>query len=489
MIPAFLISCCAIAGFGGVLWYSAILTVARQTVSVAMAGLNAMLDNALDDDAKEVAVRRAGFALFGAAFGIAWRFALALAAAYLPLVLADFAGLATVDDVLALMLRLDYIVIVSLVLVVASAAFKRWRAGGAAAEEGTPQQGTLYSPVDRFFHLLAFSKPFVLKKASRIEDVFVRVPATEAARQPVFVTSLARGGTTAVLNALHDLPDVATHTYRDMPFLTAPVIWKKLSGRKRSVARRQRAHGDGLAIDLDSPEAFEEVLWKLFWPGKFASDRIALWNSQDRRVDADRFLKRHMTKIIRARGKPAETGRYCSKNNANIARIDYLTEVFPEGRIVVPLRRPECHAASLLRQHRNFLALQSEDDFVQRYMQDIGHFEFGHIHKPLAFAGFDPAGFDPDSGDYWLAYWIAAFEDVLTHKQACLIVTQDDLRSAPVPTMEKLCAELGLRTEGIDFKSYFRSSEDRADASLFDPDLLARAQALYAALRAGTAAA
>src|SRR5690606_23299899 len=118
----------------------------------------------------------------------------------------------------------------------------------------------------------------------------------------IFVTSIARAGTTALLNALADVPGVATHTYRDMPFVTAPTLWNRLAGgRMRRVERRERAHGDGLEIDLDSPEAFEEVVWRLFWPEKYGAT-IALWDGADRKEDADRFLARHMGKVIRARG-------------------------------------------------------------------------------------------------------------------------------------------------------------------------------------------
>lgn len=57
----------------------------------------------------------------------------------------------------------------------------------------------------------------------------------------------------------------------------------------------------------------------------------------------------------------------------------------------------------------------ASDPFTLRYMRDIGHYEFGHLHKPIAFAGFDElsAGLTRSDLDYWLAYWIAAFEAVM----------------------------------------------------------------------------
>ena len=61
-------------------------------------------------------------------------------------------------------------------------------------------------------------------------------------------------------------------------------------------------------------------------------------------------------------------GRYISKNNGNIARLDLIVALFPAGEILVPLRRPLDQAASLLKQHLNFLKQHSESDFTRRYM-------------------------------------------------------------------------------------------------------------------------
>jgi len=301
---------------------------------------------------------------------------------------------------------------------------------------------------------------------------------------PVFITSLARGGTTALLNAFHDIPGIATHTYRDMPFLTAPSLWNRLAGgQKRAVARHQRAHGDGLEIDLNSPEDFEEVIWKMFWPEKFQTDAIALWQDGDRKAEAEEFLRQHLSKVIRAReiqGAQHDDGmRYCSKNNANIARLSFLKQTFPECRIVVPVRRPESHAASLLRQHRNFLKLQAEDDFIKRYMRDIGHFEFGLLHKPIRFPGFDAKAYDPATDDYWLNYWIHSFRFILEHGDICTFVLQDDLRSAPQETMQALCDRLDVAHDGMDFTSYYRPTPDKSRTDLYDPALYDEAADLY----------
>ncbi|MEO0974871.1 MAG: sulfotransferase, partial [Pseudomonadota bacterium] len=254
---------------------------------------------------------------------------------------------------------------------------------------------------------------------------------------------------------------------------------------KRKVQARPRAHGDGLHIHLDSPEAFEEVLWKMYWPEKYRGNLIALWRAADQQSVANRFIQRHMQKISAARATvDCDTPRYCSKNNANIARLSYLGEAFPDCRVVIALRQPRSHAASLLRQHHNFRVKQAEDEFVRRYMRDIGHFEFGLLHQPVAFAGFDHQRYDALTPDYWLAYWIGAFGEVAAHRDRCLIVTQDALRAEPGRTMHALCEALALAPGDATFEHFFHPQPDAPPSEHFDPALLREADELYATLAA-----
>jgi hypothetical protein len=274
MIVNLAVSLIAVVGFVLVLWWTRPVPVARNAIRATMAGISSMTDSELDDDAKEIAVRRAGIGLIGASFSILWRFLFALATAALPILLAEVAGLASRDTVFALMLRWDYVVAVSVAAIVLGEMLRRNRAD-------TVEQNLDASPYalsDRIAHVIAFSAPAVLKSASRAEDRVVGMPANHSVGTPLFITSLARAGTTALLNAMHDMPGVATHTYRDMPFVTAPSLWNRIAGgKKRGVDRRERAHGDGLEIDLDSPEAFEEVVWKIYWPEKYRKTCIELW--------------------------------------------------------------------------------------------------------------------------------------------------------------------------------------------------------------------
>jgi hypothetical protein len=347
-----------------------------------------------------------------------------------------------------------------------------------------------YSRFDRLLHRVAFAAPFVQLTAADIEKaMYGGSYAVARGSRPVFITSLPRAGTTLMLEVLSLFPSLASHVYRDMPFVMAPVLWSRLSAPFRQPATAQeRAHGDGVQVSFDSPEAFEEILWRAFWPHKYTASRIELWGPGDASRDARLFFLDHMKKIIALRRPDRlQDARYLSKNNANIARLGVIGRMFPDARILVPIRRPLDHARSLLRQHRNFLEMHREMPFVRRYMADLGHYEFGDVHRPIAFAGFDELtrGRSPLTIDYWLGYWIAAFEHVLLHKSAVIVVSYEQSCAAPVRALEAISARLEMDPEDALPKAaaLFRAERVSRDADeAVDRTLRERAEWAYAAL-------
>lgn len=345
-----------------------------------------------------------------------------------------------------------------------------------------------YSTIDRLVHRIAFSTPALQLTAADIEaKLYGKMYAHVVAEKPIFITSLARAGTTVLLEAMHRLPALATHLYRDMPFVMAPLIWSRVSGPFRQGSDlRERAHGDGMQVGFDSPEAFEEIIWHAFWPEKYSENGIALWSAGDGSEEARAFFVTHMQKIIALRDRAG--GRYLSKNNGNVARLDLLPVMFPDCSIIVPVRQPLDHAASLLRQHRNFLEQHAQDAFAKRYMADIGHFEFGELHRPIAFP--KPADLnanpDPLTLDYWLGYWIAAFEHVLARRERLLIVSHEATCRDPGGALKTLCDAIGVENRGDETPSAneFRDKPPmrREDAPEADTALLDRAESLHAQL-------
>ncbi len=314
-----------------------------------------------------------------------------------------------------------------------------------------------YSGLDRLLHRLAMGQLELQKSLSQLEDRrFERDLTAVTADRPVFITALPRAGTTVLLETLAGTGAFASHTYRHMPFLLCPMLWDRYArGFRRTAAVRERAHGDGLTIDYDSVEAFEEVLWRAFWSDHFRPDRIRPWSPDE--VDTDRafvaFFHRHRRKIValaRQRGDGPAPTRYLSKNNANVARLAWLERQVPDATILLLYRRPEDQIASLLRQHRNFLALQARDRFVRVYMESIGHFEFGHALRPIDFDGWvdRASAADPLTPDFWADYWIAAYSAVLSRVgPRCRLVSFDRLCRDPAVGLRRLAALIDLEPD------------------------------------------
>ena len=292
-----------------------------------------------------------------------------------------------------------------------------------------------YGRVDRLLHDFAFSAGRAQHAMADVEEIlYGDTLEAISLEDPVFVTALPRSGTTILLQLLADSGRFASHTYRDMPFVLCPMLWSRFSSRfAAGEEAMERAHGDGLEVSADSPEAFEEMIWKHFWPERYRGDRIVPWGPEtEQNAEFDAFLEAHMKKVVALRRDgPGDDRRYVSKNNLNISRLAAPPRPLRRGTLLVPFREPVQQAASMLRQHRRFLGIHEDDDFVRRYMEAIGHHEFGKGLKPVDFGGWlDEAGWegwdadepppaaDPGGLEFWIRYWVAAYRHVLEHAGA-----------------------------------------------------------------------
>ena len=356
-----------------------------------------------------------------------------------------------------------------------------------------------YSAVDRLLHRLAFATRKAQIGLADLEDVMFRDQLARCELdRPLFITALPRAGTTLLLELCVASGTFASQTYRHMPFVLIPLLWNRLShGFRRLDAARERAHGDGMLVSVDSPEAFEETAWIAFWPERYRGDRIVPWREEDDSMFRD-FLNNLFKKTVAlsatagdgTAGPSQAPPRYASKNNLNVARIAWLTRHFPDALIVIPFRDPLQQSASLLRQHLNFLEIHRRDPFAKRYMREVGHFDFGDNLRPVDFNGWldrSPHR-DPRELGFWLAYWLAAYQSLLAEatERVCF-VDYDALCADPPSGLERLARfiqvedEKALLTQAARIQA--QSSHDIGRA-LLDEATVEEAKALHAHLAA-----
>ena len=255
-----------------------------------------------------------------------------------------------------------------------------------------------YSALDKFLHRMALgSAPLAEMLHDMERGMFLKSAPADTGRH-VFVTGLARAGTTILMREIHRTGEFGSLTYADMPFVLAPNLWARISRKGQTAGvRSERAHGDGIEVDFQSPEALDEVFWRGFAGKSYITPEGLVPHQPD--TDLIAAYRDLIRLVLRKAGKT----RYVSKNNNNILRIATLAKTMPEAVFLVPLRDPLTHAASLLAQHRRFL---DAEPFTQQYMIWLGHHEFGATHRPFVF-GKAPKG-DPMTLDYWLDEWISA---------------------------------------------------------------------------------
>ena len=82
----------------------------------------------------------------------------------------------------------------------------------------------------RLFHTLILGNKFVPELLFDIENLFTKNNRKRLKDfNQIYITGLARAGTTILLRAFHQSGEFASYTYRDMPFIICPNLWNIFS--------------------------------------------------------------------------------------------------------------------------------------------------------------------------------------------------------------------------------------------------------------------
>lgn len=379
----------------------------------------------------------------------------------------------------ALMRPLPLIFMTALGVAYVWARLRRARRGAPAAD-AAPETSSDYSALDKTLHSVVLGNPMLAGVLPGLDARLARgaVPVTD----PVYVTGLARAGTTAIMRALHGSGAFASLTYADMPFVLAPNLWARLSrAQARERRARERAHGDGVVVDFDAPEALEEVFWRSQCGRDYINNNGLVPHVPDAETIA--AYRAWQARVCHRHGPD----RYLAKNNNMMLRLAPLAEAMPDARILVPVRDPLAQALSLRRQHRRF---READAFTRDYMRWLVHHEFGPDQRPFRLPGQPVPSGDTDGLAYWLTLWLACYG----HLEAAIDAAPGNVR--PV-IYEALGRDPGAWAEAAAFVGLpgdtaadFRPAPAPAAATAEAPveaGLLDRARALYDRLAARAA--
>ncbi len=424
-----------------------LMAQARNALSLSRLSLFEISRRDIDDDEKEQNLRRHSLSLIKAIAGLLLGTSMA---AGLPVVILwglDRVGLISLEATMLMASSWPFLLTATVITIIYFwLVFRRQHRQSKTASSFENR----YSGSTRLLHNLAFaSVPAQLVLADLEDKLYLKQTSAESADHPVFITSLPRAGTTLLLELCYATGEFATHSYRYMPFVFTPLFWQRLTKSMQTTGEAQeRAHGDGMLVNEDSPEAFEEMLWMAHWEKPYHKHHISPWETGDKE-DFLRFFRHHMRKVVHLhnRNSPTPAIRYISKNNLNIARIDWLLRHLPTAKIVVPFRHPLSHTASLQRQHLRFLSIHENDAFARHYMAGIGHFDFGANLRPVNFDNWLDQDELPPASDinFWLYYWTCAYRHLLnkTH-QNIVFLDYDALCREPEKILTQLAAFLDL---------------------------------------------
>lgn len=336
-------------------------------------------------------------------------------------------------------------------------------------------EGPRYSTIDRALHGLALGSSARAELLFDIEQALAPAPPPQAADgRHVLVTGLARSGTTALLRGIGDNDSFASLTYRDMPFVLAPNLWARITSHSRGqMTKTERAHGDGVMVDFDSPEALEEPFWRCFCGNDYIQPDALIPHD----VDDHTWQQYHnfISHILARYRAP----RYLAKNNNAVLRLKAWLTAFPNATAIIPFRNPVTQAHSLQAQHERFLT--DKDPFTAKYMSWLAHHEFGGDHRPFVIDGCRPDG-APDQLDYWLSLWMIVYrrlaEDATRERSRIVPIAYEDLCGPDQRPWQAL-------SERIDITIASSPFEARKQALVEDVDtkIGMRAHALYQELR------
>lgn len=313
-----------------------------------------------------------------------------------------------------------------------------------------PDNTDPYSPIDKLLHYVFLGNANVAKFLFKIELLRNKKELSNPAPiQSVYISGLARAGTTVLMQYLGQINQFSSLSYRNLPFLFLPKTWIKFTSNKKA-EEKERFHKDGMMHSIDSFEALEEPFWRNYAGMEYIKE--------DRIVSADISEDLHQ-KYNSFRKLVAGDKIYIAKNNNHLLRATSLHQMDEKvgNRIhtIIPFRNPYAQAKSLLNQHKNLSELQESDEFVLDYMNFLVHHEFGLSQKLSVFDNLT-GQFDiphtKNTLEYWLEVWYIFYNraySLFTEKQGFHFFCYETFCKEPYNSLLNISKVLQIPEESI----------------------------------------
>jgi len=284
----------------------------------------------------------------------------------------------------------------------------------------------------------------------------------------IFISGMPRSGTTVLTHILSKFDNVGGYNYSDLPFYKIPYFWSKFKNlyylNRKSLSR---PHGDGLKIDISSPDAFEELIWSENLTNYKSESFFKFLNEDYENATLEKELLRNANKILKIRKKNI----YLSKGNYNIFRIRYINNIFKNSFFVICIRNPVDVIKSSIKTHKQFLEINEKNKFFSDEMTELCHFEFGKNRKNIS-----NDNKYVDDYTYYLNQWKIIhqliYEKYLNLKNVFLF-NFDNFSSNPEKSIFDLSNKLNLKNND-EVSSYVKfniKTKDKSESQINDESI------------------
>jgi hypothetical protein len=300
--------------------------------------------------------------------------------------------------------------------------------------------------ITKFFHTFKFLSFFL----DRLETITLRRDIDDLhVTKPIYITGVARAGTTIVLEMLCKHPDLASHRYKHLLIPYIPHWFSQITKLTNFYTKPfERLHKDGIVVNRESPEAVEEIFWQEFFKDSHNEKVSNIVEKNVSNPQFEMFYKTHIKKLIYNQS----ASRYLTKNNYNLTRLEYILEIFPSAKFLLIIRNPFNHIASLMKQSELFIKLERKKSLLNDWLGMLGHHEFGNWQTCINAGDFEIIQNIHNLWDKkatavkgWAYYWNSLYSYIADSldkndklRKATLIVRFENLIETPAEIIDEI---------------------------------------------------